>query len=92
MYSCSCIIHNDFLPPDKLIKLSEMSFRSLTECKKIRLSLGGENHRENQCKVILKLLNEELLYFHREFYQKFTYARTLQKRKFEKENEATKSN
>ena len=70
-----------------------MKFRfKLTECKKIRESLGGENHHEEQCEGIPTVLNEEPLFYHRECYQKFIYARTLLKRKLENENEVTKSN
>ena len=90
---CSCTIHYDFLSTsDKLTSLSEVSFQTLTECKKIRESLGGENHHEEQCKGIPTVLNEEPLFYHRECHQKFTYARTLLKRKLENENEVTKSN
>jgi hypothetical protein len=53
MDPCSCIIHYDFLSTsDKMTRLSEVSFKTLTECKKIRESLGGENHHEDQCKGI----------------------------------------
>ena len=69
-----------------------MSFKSLTECKKIRESLGGENHHEDQCKGIPAVLNEEPLYYHRECYQKFTFAQALLKRKLANENETMESN
>ena len=75
-----------------MTRLSEVSFKTLTECKKIRESLGGENHHEDQCKGIPAVLNEESFYYHRECYQKFTYARALLKRKLENENETMKSN
>ena len=56
---CSCIIHYDFLSTsDKLTSLSEVSFQTLTECKKIRESLGGENHHEEQCKGIPTVLTK----------------------------------
>ena len=87
------IIHYDFLlTSDKMTRLSEVSFKTLTECKKMRESLCGENHHEDQCKGIPAVLNEEPFYYHRECYQKFTYARALLKRKLENENETTKSN
>ena len=89
---CSCIIHYDFLSTsDKLLtSLREVSLQTLTECKKIRESLGGENHHEEQCNIPT-VLNEEPLFHHRECYQKFTYARALLKRKLENENEVTKA-
>ncbi len=46
------------------------------ECKKIRQGLGGLNSES-----IPDVLGEEDLSFHRECYQKFTYAKTLLKRK-----------
>ena len=73
-----------------MTRLSEVSFKTSTECKKIRESLGGENHHEDQCKGIPAVLNEESFYYHRECYQKFTYARALLKRKLENGNETTK--
>lgn len=44
--------------------------------KKIRESLGGKDHHEDQWKGILAVLNEEALYYQRKCYQKFTFDRT----------------
>jgi hypothetical protein len=92
MDQSSCIIHYGLLPTsDKLVKLSDTSFETLNECKKIRESLGGENHHEDQCKGVPSLFDEAELYYHRECYQKFTYSKTLLKRKHEKEHDTTKT-
>ena len=69
-----------------------MSFKTLTECKRVRESLGGENHHEDKCKGIPAVLSEELFYYHGECNRKFTLARSLLKRKLGNESEVAKSN
>ena len=81
----SCIIHyNQFERGEKLVDVTEQTFATLVECKSIRESLGGDNHHIQQCKFIPDTFNQELKY-HRQCYQKFTYAKTLAKRKICKE-------
>ena len=77
----ACIIHyphyNNIL---KLVDLNEKTFQTLLENKKIRKILGSENAHDEKC---LNIPNEYQngLKYHRECYQKFTYAKTLFKRK-----------
>ena len=79
---CSCIMHYDFLSTsDELTSLSEVSFQTLTEYKKICESLGEKNHHQEQCKGIPTVLNEAPLFYPRECYQKFTYAPNIAKTK-----------
>ena len=78
MDQCSCIIHYDFITTsDQLIIVSQASLKTLTESKEIRESLGQENHHEEQCNGIPEALGERLLFYHRECYQKFTFAKTI---------------
>ena len=82
MYKCSCIIHYDFITTsDQLIKVSQASYKVLTESKEIREWLGQENHHEEQCNGIPEALGENSRFYHRECYQKFTFAKTILKRK-----------
>ena len=61
--------------------MSQASLKTLTESKEIRESLGQENHHEEQCNGIPEALSERSLFYCRECYQKFTFAKTLLKRK-----------
>ena len=82
MDQCSCIIHYDFITTsDQLIKVNQASLKTLTESKEIRESLGQENHHEEQCNAIPEALGERSLFYHRERCQKFTFAKTILKRK-----------
>ena len=88
MDQCSCIIHYDFTTTsDQLIKVSQAS---LTESKEIRESLGQENHHEEQCNGIPEALGERSLFYHRECYQKFTFAKTILKRKHDQADDPSK--
>ena len=81
MDQCSCIIHYDFITTsDQLIKVSQASLKTLTESKEIHESLGQENHHEEQCNGIPESLGERSFFYHRECYQKFTFAETILKR------------
>ena len=57
------------------------SNKQLLECKRIRQSLGGEYGNNKQCNGVPESIGEKELYYHRECYQKFTYAKTILKRK-----------
>ena len=61
--------------------MSQASLETLTESKEIRESLGQENYHEEQCNDILEALGERSLFYHRECYQNFTFAKTILKRK-----------
>ena len=78
-----CVVHYDSLDTssDKLIRPSANTFETLLECKKIRESLGGENHHIDQCNKIPENLGEIEYFYHRKCFQKFVYAKTLLKRK-----------
>ena len=78
----SYIIHYDFITTsDQLIKVSQASPKTLTESKEIHESLGQENHHEEQYNGIPEALGERSLFYDRERYQKFTFAKTILKRK-----------
>ena len=82
----NCIIHYDTIKTsENLIRISESSYETLLECKTIRESLGGENCHSEQCSGIPTNVDNKECYYHRECYQKFTYARALKKRKLEKD-------
>ena len=66
---------------DQLIKVSQASLKTLTESKEIRESLGQENHHEEQCNGIPEALGERSLFYHKECYQKFTFAKKILKKK-----------
>ena len=87
----ACFIHyqqyNNVL---KLVDLNETTFQTLLENKKIRITLGGENFHSEQCLNIPDIYKIGLKY-HRECYQKFTYAKTLFKRKTHNEDEPCSS-
>eukprot|EP00795_Rhopilema_esculentum_P011299 gene11300-21488_t len=89
MDDASCFIHYKSIKfPDKLTLISETSFGSLSECKAIRQKLGGGNGHDEQCNNIPENWVEgKKMYYHRECYQKFVYARTLLKRKTSEETE-----
>eukprot|EP00794_Sanderia_malayensis_P002237 gene2237-2552_t len=83
MDESACVIHyKNITFSDKLTPVSQKSFASLYECKAIRQKLGGDNRHDDQCKKLPDSWDEGLkIYYHRECYQKFVYARTLLKRK-----------
>ena len=88
----SCLIHYGSIRiAGTLTRVSDASFKTLLECKKIRTSLGGENSHDEQCKGIPESLGEREFYFHRECYQKFTYAKTLLKRKIVRDGDTNES-
>ena len=91
MDQCSCIIHYDFITTsNQLIKVREASLKTLTESKEIHGSLGQENHHEEQCNGIPEALGERSLLYHRECYQKFTFAKTILKRKRDQADDPSK--
>ena len=79
----NCIVHYDSLDTssDKLVQPKANTFETLLECKKIRESLGGENHHIDQCSKIPDNLGEIEYFYHRKCFQKFVYAKALLKRK-----------
>ena len=91
MGQCSCIIHyNSITTSDQLIKVSQASLKTLSESKEICESLGQENHHEEQCNGIPEALGERPLFYHRECYQKFTFAKTILKRKLDQADDPSK--
>ena len=78
-----CIVHYSSLDTsgDKLIQPTKTTFETLLEAKKIRESLGGENHHIDQCIRIPENLGEIEFVYHRKCFQKFVYPKTLIKRK-----------
>ena len=70
-----------------MIQPGERTFETLLECKKIRESLGGENHHFEQCNKIPENLKGIKFLYHRKCFQKFVYAKTLLKRKAAKEDD-----
>ena len=91
MDQCSCIIHYDFITTsDQLIKVSQASLKPLTESKEIREPLGQENHHEEQCNGIPEALGERSLFYHKECCQKFTFAKTILKRKRDQADDPSK--
>lgn len=84
-----CIVHYDSLDTsgDKLIRPSPNTFETLHECKKIRESLGGENHHIDQCNKIPENLGEIEYFYHRKCFQKFVHAKALLKRKASKDDD-----
>ena len=85
--SC-CIHYKNIKYTDHLIRTSQTTLDMLIENKNIRVNLIGENHHPEQCCGIpdFKEQHSELFY-HRECYQKFTYAKALLKRKNVKDQE-----
>ena len=84
----ACIIHYENINhQNKTVKLSKQTLKTLEENKKVRNKLGRDNAHIQQCNNITDIFINELVY-HRECYQKFTYAKTLLKRKSQ-ENLAT---
>ena len=78
-----CVIHyNQIKFSKKLTKVRGGTFEILKQCKNIRAQLGGDNFHLQQCQNIPVNFETDLFY-HRECYQKFTYAKTLLKRKTE---------
>lgn len=88
----SCIIHYESISTsERLTKLNQSTFDTLIECKIIRESLGGANGHEIQCIKVPENFDEKQYFYHRECYQKFTYAKALLKRKLRKEDEMGES-
>ena len=87
-----CIHYKNIKYTDHLIRTSQTTLDTLIENKNIRVYLGGENHRPEQCRGIpdSKEQHSELFY-HRECYQKFTNANALLKRKNVKDEELGRS-
>eukprot|EP00112_Aurelia_sp_Birch-Aquarium-sp1_P017646 Seg411.7 transcript_id=Seg411.7/GoldUCD/mRNA.D3Y31 product="hypothetical protein" protein_id=Seg411.7/GoldUCD/D3Y31 len=85
----ACSIHYESTKTsDNLITASQNTLQTLIECKSIRASLRGENHHVEQCNKIPDTIEESSdFYYHRECYQKFTYAKALMKRKKGKDEE-----
>eukprot|EP00112_Aurelia_sp_Birch-Aquarium-sp1_P015172 Seg3338.4 transcript_id=Seg3338.4/GoldUCD/mRNA.D3Y31 product="hypothetical protein" protein_id=Seg3338.4/GoldUCD/D3Y31 len=85
----TCSIHFESIKTsDNLITASQNTLQTLIECKSIRASLRGENHHAEQCNKIPDTIEESSdFYYHRERYQKFTYAKALMKRKKGKDEE-----
>ena len=82
MSGITCLIHySSIKTTTTLTRASDASFQMLLEFKRIRQSLGGENGHDEQCNGVPESLGEKELYYHRECYQKFTYAKTILKRK-----------
>ncbi len=90
MDESACVIHYKNIKfSEKLTPVSQKSFASLHECKAIRQKFGDDNRHNDQCKTLLDRWDEGLnIYYHRECYQKFVYARTLLKRKASEDAEA----
>ena len=92
MSEVSCLVHyGSIKTANTLTKVSEASFQTLVECKSFRVRLGGENSHDEQCSRIPESFEEKELYYHRECYQKFTYAKTLLKRKVNQDGGASTS-
>ena len=60
--------------------MSEETLQKLLECRQIREQLGGENRHSQQSKSIPDSL-DSVYFYHRECYQKYTYASALMMRK-----------
>ena len=65
---------------NNVTKLVEQTYKTLIEKKQIRAKLGGDNFDAEQSLSIPESYKNGLKY-HRECYQKFTYDKTLYKRK-----------
>ncbi len=84
-----CIVHYSSInTSDYVVKGSEESYKTLIECQKIREKLGGENQHKEQCKSLGHDFEHSEIFYHRECFQKFTYAKTLLKRKATKDEES----
>ena len=70
--------------------MSQASLKTLTESKVIRESPGQESHHEEQCNSIPEALGEKALFYNRECYQKFTFAKTILKRKRDQADDPSK--
>ena len=83
-----CIIHYKHLKvSEKLIAVTESTYKTLKDSKDIRLELGGENLHYDQCCGVPDQFNENVpLFHHREYRSKFTYVQTLKKSKVDKGN------
>ena len=76
----ACIIHyKQFNNVTKLVDLNEQTYKTLIENKQIRTKLGGDSFHAEQSLSIPDSYKNGLKY-HRECYQKFSYAKTLYKR------------
>jgi len=79
-----CIVHYEGISihnPHSLQELNEKTFASLIESKIIRQKLGGENLHPKQCAGVPVNLDNKTYHYHSECFKKFTYAKTLAKRK-----------
>ena len=77
-----CVIHYDHIKTsEKLTNGTLESLNNLKECKKIRETLSFENHHLEQCNGVPENYSSTTLYYHRECYQKFTYARNLKRKR-----------
>ena len=99
MAQSTCSIHYEYKTIyENLVAASETALLNSDRMQKhsSRENLGGENHHIEQCSGIPSNTDEVSaieLYFHRECYQKFTYARALLKKrklKMKKRGRATK--
>ena len=87
----ACFIHyRQFNNISKLVDVNENTYQTLIENKNIRKRLSGENSHIEQCNNIPDEYVDGLQY-HRECYQKFTYAKTLLKRKNVEKGESSSS-
>ena len=81
-----CIIHYDSIQvKGSLRAVTEVSLKSLKENQEIRKNLGGDNYHYEQCLGVPDSLNSSY-FLHPECFKKFTYAKTLAKRKGGEEN------
>ena len=88
----ACIIHYDSIrASNNLIKANDNTFETLLDRKKIRERLGGENYHAEQCRNLPEIFEENHYFYHRECYQKFTYAKALMKRKMSKDGDQWES-
>ena len=72
-----CIHYKNIKYTDHLIRTSQTTLDTLIENKNIRVNLGGENYHPEHSE----------LFYHRECYQKFPYAKAVLKRKNVKDEE-----
>ena len=76
-----CIVHYDSINIKEPLRAdTDVSLKSLKEKKEIRKNLGSDNYHYEQCSGIPDTLGADY-YSHPECFKKFTYAKTLSKRK-----------
>ena len=84
----TCIVHYESISKsENLVKGSVESYETLIECSNIRENLAGENYHQEQCRNLAQHSEHDELFYHRECYQRFTYAKALIKRKSTKGDE-----